>query len=181
MIKVLLNKQTEKNIYINEYNAFESYVYFSIEITGMTRNQFFLLLFVIFVGPFFANKLLWLATSTQTTGTMRFTGHDNLGSVLGMSSYPVIRFKAGRDTIYFNGNINLDLRRDELVSIRYQKNNPSDAKINTFVCVWGDTMAYSLLPFLILLVVYLHPDIIPKKSKIFINKKSMIKIIPPGT
>ena len=147
----------------------------------MSRNQFFLLLFVVFIGPFFVNKLLWLSTSTLTTGAMRFIGHDNLGSVLGMSTYPVIRFITGRDTVYFNGNVNINLHRGEMIAVRYQKNNPSDAKVNTFVCIWGDTLAYGLLPLLVLVVLYLHPDIIPKKSSIQFGKKPFIKIVQKKT
>ena len=87
-------------------------------------------------------KLFWLAGSRETTGTMYFTGHGNFGSVLGISTYPVIWFKQGKDTIFFNGNVNIPLKQDETVSVRYQINNPSDAKVNSFACIWGDTVAY---------------------------------------
>ena len=140
----------------------------------MSRNQFFGLLLIIFIGPFLASKFIWLSTSALTTGTMRFTGHDNLGSVLGISTYPVIRFTRGTDTIYFNGNVNIDLQKGEMIPVRYQKNNPSDAKVSTFVCIWGDTLAYGLLPLLVLVVLYLHPDI---KSSIHIGKKPFIMIV----
>ncbi|HSZ34146.1 MAG TPA: hypothetical protein VK772_12600 [Puia sp.] len=48
----------------------------------ISRHTFFLLLFVIIILPIPVYKLLWLATSTETTGTMYFTGHGNLGSCL---------------------------------------------------------------------------------------------------
>ncbi len=70
---------------------------------------------------------------------MYFTGHGNLGSVLGISTYPVIWFKSGKDTIFFNGNVNIPLKPDEKVSVRYKTDNPSDAKVNSFTCIWGDT------------------------------------------
>jgi hypothetical protein len=79
--------------------------------------------------------------------------------------------------VEFNGNINLDLVRGETISVCYQKNNPSDAKMNSPICIWGDTMAYLLLPFLFLLVVFLKPDIIPKKSKVLLGKKPFIGIL----
>jgi hypothetical protein len=85
----------------------------------------------------------------ETTGTFYFTGHGNFGSVLGISTYPVIWFKQGNDTILFNGNVNIPLKPDEKISVRYQRNNPADAKVNTFTCIWGDTMAYELGPFLV--------------------------------
>ncbi len=106
-----------------------------------------MILFAITNLPIPVYKLIWLATSTETTGTMYFTGHGNLGSVLRISTYPVIWFKEGRDTIFF-GNVNIPLKEGEKVSIRYQKNNPGEAKINMFSCIWGDSLAYAIGPFL---------------------------------
>jgi hypothetical protein len=122
-------------------------------------------------------KLLWLATSTETTGTMYFLGHGNLGSVLGISTYPVIWFKAGHDTIYFNGNVNIPLKEGERVSVRYQKSDPDDAKINTFSCIWGDSLAYELGPVLIFIIIFFHPDLVPRKSRILLGTKPIIKFV----
>jgi hypothetical protein len=143
----------------------------------LSRNSFFLLLFGLIISPFFIYKLFWLAGTRETTGTMYFTGHGNLGSVLGISTYPVIGFKSGRDTIYFNGNVNIPLKEGEIVPVRYQRNDPGDAKINEFTCIWGDTLAYTLGPFLIFLVIFFHPDLVPKKSRIELGKKPFIKFV----
>jgi hypothetical protein len=143
----------------------------------LSRNSFFLLLFALINLPIPLYKLFWLAGTKETTGTMYFNGHGNLGSVLGISSYPVIWFKAAKDTIYFNGNVNIPLKPDEHVSVRYQRSNPSDAKVNTFTCIWGDTLAYELGPFLIFWIIFLHPDLVPKRSKIILEKKKGIKFI----
>lgn len=115
--------------------------------------------------------------SKEATGTFYFTGHGNLGSVFGISTYPVIRFIIGKDTNYFNGNVNIPLNPDEKVLVRYQRNNPADAKINTFSCIWGDTLAYELGPFLILLVVFFHPDLVPKQAFIQVGKKPFLKLL----
>ncbi|HLK27690.1 MAG TPA: DUF3592 domain-containing protein [Puia sp.] len=147
----------------------------------LTRNQFFILLLIIVMLPFFARKLIWLATSKQTIGRMWYEGHGNFGSVLGLSSYSVIRYKAGKDSLYFNNNTFLDLEPGELIEVRYQRNNPSDAIANNFLSIWGQTIVYAFFPFLILLVIYLTPErlspIIPRKSKILLGKKPFIKII----
>src|SRR5450432_1560383 len=90
----------------------------------LSRNSFFLLLFGLMISPLLLYKLIWLAGTRETTGTMYFTGHGNLGSVLGISTYPVIRFTSGKDTVYFNGNVNIPLKPDEKVSVRYQRNDP---------------------------------------------------------
>ena len=143
----------------------------------VSRNSFFILLAALVLLPLLMHKLIWLAGSRETTGTMYFTGHGNLGSVLGISTYPVIRFMSGKDTLYFNGNINIPLKEDEKVSVRYQKSNPPDAKVNTFSCIWGDTLAYELGPFLILLIVFFHPDLVPKKAKVLVGKKPFLQFI----
>jgi hypothetical protein len=143
----------------------------------ISRNSFFLILFVLINLPIPLYKLIWLATSRKTIGTMYFTGHGNLGSVLGISTYPVIWYKVGKDTIYFNGNVNIPLKEGERVSVRYQKNNPDDAKINTFSCIWGDSLAYGLGPLLIFIIVFFHPDLVPKKSRILLGYKPLVKFV----
>ncbi len=143
----------------------------------ISRNTFFLILFAIIGLPIPIYKLVWLATTTETTGTMYFTGHGNLGSVLGISTYPVIRFKARGDTIFFNGNVNIPLKEGESVSVRYQRNNPGDAKINTFSCIWGDSLAYEIGPLLIFIIIFFHPDLVPRKSRILLGTKSFIKFV----
>jgi hypothetical protein len=143
----------------------------------VSRHSFFLLLLVVILLPLPLYKLFWLAGSRETTGTMYFTGHGNLGSVLGISTYPVIWFRQENDTIFFNGNVNIPLKQDEKVSIRYQISNPSDAKVNSFTCIWGDTLAYESGPFLVFLIIFLHPDLVPKKAKIRLRWKTGIKFV----
>lgn len=77
----------------------------------LSRNQFFLLLFAVIACPLFLHKLFWLANSAKTNAVMEFTGHGNLGSVLGISSYPVMMFVAKADTFHFNGNLNIPLEK----------------------------------------------------------------------
>jgi hypothetical protein len=146
-----------------------------------SRNQFFLLLFFIFISPLYIYKLAWLAGSKQTTGIMEFVGHGNLGSALGISTYPVMKFVVGKDTIHFNGNMDYKMLPEDFVPVRYRQHNPSDAKMNTFICIWGDTLVYSIGPVLVLLVLYLTPDrfesLIPKRSSVIIGKRPFIRII----
>jgi hypothetical protein len=148
----------------------------------LNRNRFFLLLFAVSVLPFFVYKGIWLATTKKTSGVLYFIGHGNLGSVLGISTYPVIQFRVNQDSFEFNGNMTMDLHPGEVVPVRYQKNNPSDAKINTLICIWGDTLAYAFFPVLVLLIIFLIPErfdpLVPRKSKIQLGGKPLIRIIP---
>jgi hypothetical protein len=146
-----------------------------------TKNQFYLLLAIIFISPFLLNKIGWLVNSSKTIGEMRFVGHGNLGSALGISTYPVIRFMIGKDTIYFNSNVNLDIKPGEKIPVRYQKNDPSDARVDNFACIWMETIAYAMLPVLVLFVLYIMPDrldpVIPKRAKVIIGKKPFLRIL----
>lgn len=137
----------------------------------LSRNLFFLFLFVLIVLPLPLYKLIWIMRSGEAEGTKFFTGHGNFGSVLGISTYPVIWFKTGKDTVYFNGNMDIPLKDGEKIPVLYQHSDPSDAKINVFSCVWGDTLAYSLGPLLVFLIVFFHPDLVPKKSAFILSKK----------
>ncbi len=145
---------------------------------NISRNSFFGLIFCVLILPFPIAKLIWLTGTSRAEGTMYFLGHGNLGSVLGISTYPVIRFKAGRDTIVFNANVNVPLEQGEKVSVRYKRNNPSDAKLNLFSCIWGDTLAYDFAPLLVFAIIFLHPDLIPRKSRVILGKKPFIQVIP---
>jgi len=146
----------------------------------LRRNHFFLLLLLIFIAPIVAYKVCWLACSEKTLGVMCFTGHTL--ETTGISRHPVIRFKAaGKDSIFFNGNSNMEYRKGELVPVRYQKDHPSDARIDIPISIWGDTLAWALYPFLVILVLYLTPQrlqpLIPEKAHIRLTiKRPFIKI-----
>jgi hypothetical protein len=143
----------------------------------LSRRSFFIVLFLILVVPWFIPKVIWIATSAKTTGHMEFIGHDNLGSTLGMTTYPVIKFDVGGLTFHFNGNMNVPLKKGDSVEIRFQKKHPSDARINSFGTLWGDTIAYGAGPFLFYLVLLLSPSIFPWKSRIRIGWPSQIELV----
>jgi hypothetical protein len=136
---------------------------------NFSKNKFFLLLFAVVITPFLIYKLLWLAGTATTNGTMGFVGKEYSGQIVHV--YSVIRFRTGKDTIWFNGNDNILFKPGERVPVRYVLNNPKDARINYFVSVWGDTVVYGGIPTLIILIAYLHPLIVPKRSRIHLNFK----------
>ena len=148
----------------------------------LSRNQFFLLLLLVFVVPIVAYKVCWLARSQRTLGVMCFTGHTL--ETIGVSRHPVIRYRAGNDSIFFNGNSNVDYHDGDLVPVRYRQNNPYDARIDIPVSIWGDTLAWALFPFLLILVLYLTPErlqpLIPRSAAIRLSRKRpYIRIVSP--
>jgi hypothetical protein len=146
----------------------------------LSRNQFFILLFIIFIGPFIAYKTIWIITSEKTMGRILFRGR--MIEVQGTSDHSVIKYKAGKDSLFFNTEDDLEMKKREIVSVLYQKNNPSNACVNNFAGVWLGTLIYALFPFLIILALFFTPQrldpIIPKKSKVVFGKSPFVKIIP---
>lgn len=143
----------------------------------LNKIQFGILVMALVALPFVGYKTLWLLKSVSATGTMCFMGKSLNGQF--SSTYPVIRFNTPKgDTVFFNGLEQAEYKPGELVPIRYQKANPNDARINQFAGIWQDTLVYALVPFLLLLLVLLHPEIIPRGAKVVIGGKAFCKIIP---
>lgn len=148
----------------------------------LSRARFFGCLFLLLAGPILAPRLLWLAGSRHTTGTMAFVGHDGLGSVLGISTYPVIFFQLGKDSVFFNGMQGYGYKPGDRVPVRYSINNPADARIDQPLSLWGQTVVNLLLPIFIWLVIFLTParfdPLVPRRSKLLVQlKRPFIKII----
>lgn len=145
-----------------------------------SRNQFFLLLFIIAVVPFYAVKINWLAHSQLTGGRMWFIGHtlEDLGNI---TDHLVIKYKVGNDSLDFAAKNDVEINEGDIVSVRYQTNDAKNVKLNNFKSIWLDTILYSMLPSLIILILFLTPDrfdpLIPKKAKIIIRKKPFIEIV----
>jgi hypothetical protein len=131
---------------------------------AIRRTYFFLLLFTILIVPFIIYKIVWLAGSEKTYGKMSFIGKTFSGQMDDV--YSVISFMVGKDTIWFNGRNNIFFEEGETLPVRYQPNNPVDAKVNVFLAIWGDTLVYGGIPVLILIVIFVHPQIVPYRSRI---------------
>lgn len=137
------------------------------------------MLFFITVFPFPLYKLVWIARSKATTGTMCFMGKSIDGQFA--HSYPVIKFSTnGRDTVFFNGTDELMYQKGESIAVRYQQNNPSNARISSFKGLWMDTLIYALIPMLILSIIYFHPDLLPQGASVKLGMKPVISVLEPA-
>ena len=142
----------------------------------LLKWQFFFLLLCMLLLPFVIYKTVWLVASVPTQGTMCFMGKNLNGQF--SSTYPVIKFRTEKgDTIFFNGLNEAEYKIGAQVPVRYQRTNPSDARINGFAAIWQDAIIYALVPVLVLLLVFVHPGIIQRQSKIIIGKKALVKVI----
>jgi hypothetical protein len=150
----------------------------------LSRTRFFLFFFLLLAGPLLAPRLLWLAGSRHTTGTMAFVGHDGLGSTLGISTYPVIFFRLGKDSIFFNGMQGYGYKPGDRVPVRYSLNHPDDARIDQPLSLWGQTAVNLLLPVFIWLVILLTParfdPLVPRGCRLLVQwKKPFVKVLLP--
>src|SRR5258708_24526813 len=126
----------------------------------ISKPIFFAMLFAIVVAPFWLSKLEWLMRSRKAPGVMAFVGMGFAGDQI-KEDYSVICFRVGMDTIWFNGIGNLPYKPGDNLGVRYQPGDVNDVRVNTFAGIWGDTLVYSGIPALLLLVLFLHPLVVP--------------------
>ncbi len=136
---------------------------------SLSKSALFGCILFLVLAPFLLCKLVWLADSEKATGTMGFKGKTQTGQYV--HNYSVIFFKIDTVEYWFNGLDNVFFKNGEKVAIRYKKKDPYDAKIDSFVSIWGDTLVYGGIPLAILVVVFLHPHIIRRGSRFVIQKK----------
>ncbi len=140
------------------------------------RTTFFLILAVVCIVPFAGRNIWWLIRSEKATGEMRFMGKDFAGQL--PVQYPIIRFRFGKDTLWFRGPSNIMYQKGELVPVRYQKKDPADARVATFAGIWVTSLIIASPFLLILLITYLHPLIVPRQSKIaLVRKKPFLRLV----
>jgi hypothetical protein len=140
-----------------------------------SKNAFFFLLFLLLLSPIVLPNVIWLLRSVKTTGKVEGIGHAT-GISLGRDTYALVSFMAGKDTFYFQGKDD-DYKQGDIVPLRYQKEDPEDARIVSFYSIWGNTIAYSGVPLIFWIICFFAPDIVPKKAKILIGKKPFLKLV----
>lgn len=129
----------------------------------VSRNRFFAFL-VVLIMPFFIPRLIWLQRSQALTGSVSFTGKDQAGQF--MHTYAVVTFRVNDSLYWFKGPDNMLYPEGTSIPVLYQPARPSDARIQSFLSVWGDLLVYAGIPFLLLFMLFIHPEIIPWKKKI---------------
>lgn len=141
-----------------------------------SKHAFFGLLTLLCFAPFLIYKWAWIAGSERTMGTMGFRGKSYTGQL--EHHYSVISFEAGGDTVWFNGNDNIFFKEGEKVPVRYQRDHPSEARLDIFPSMWGDTLVYGGIPVAILLMLYLHPHIFPWGCRFRLQAKRPFVSVP---
>ena len=128
------------------------------------------MLFFLVTVPFFPGKLWWLAHSRKATGVLFLEGRGEAGDQIPLN-YTIICFRLAKDTIWFNGLGNLHLPEGTPLPVRYQADNPYDAKVDIFEGICGDTVVYAGILVLMLIVIALHPLVVPYRKKVLLTLK----------
>ncbi|MBC7849757.1 MAG: DUF3592 domain-containing protein [Chitinophagaceae bacterium] len=145
---------------------------------NLSRISFFGILLFVILTPFICSKLLWLSRTQTTTGIASFTGKSMAGTYVHV--YTNVFFIVGTDSIWFKGLDNVLFKEGEKVSVRYNPADPHQATLNNFASIWGGTLVYGGIPVILLLAIFLHPQIIPYKSRIRLAARMpLITIQPP--
>jgi hypothetical protein len=132
---------------------------------SFTKIHFFLLLGLVFVGPFVGYKLLWLLHSRHAVGVYSFKGLGEAGDQVQLD-YSICWFPLGKDTIWFNGVGNIPFQEGDAIPVRYAVDDPGDVRIDIFPAIWGDTIVYGGIPLFTLLMMYLHPKVVPRGRRV---------------
>jgi hypothetical protein len=141
------------------------------------RTTFFLALSLLLLVPLLAPRTIWLIRSQKSEGIVAYKTMGDIGDQIRLSSN-VIYFRHEKDTVWFNDMANLPLTPGERIPIRYRADHPSDARVDRFLALWGDLLVYGGLPLLLLIVIFLHPDLIPRRSMVRVGwKKPIIELV----
>jgi ABC-type phosphate/phosphonate transport system permease subunit len=132
---------------------------------------------ILFVGaallvivPLTVNKIAWLSATNTTIGELSFEGMGNALDQM-RSTYSVVAFKLDNDTIWFNASPNLSFKPGDQVPVRYNKNDPNDALLNTFAGIWLSTLIAGGIPLSILLIIFLNRHIVPYRSRVMLSRR----------
>lgn len=134
------------------------------------KTPFFLILILLAVCPFIAARLVWLSGTVATTGTYGFAGRGQAGDQMPLD-YSFIFFRVGKEIVWIKGLGNLGLHTGDSLPVRYRVDDPADARVGTFAGIWGDVLVYGGIPVFILLIIYLHPAVVPWRSRLRVTLK----------
>ncbi|HVS96660.1 MAG TPA: DUF3592 domain-containing protein [Puia sp.] len=144
----------------------------------LRKSLFFALVAIAIAAPFWTVRSLWVIRSVKATGVFGFAGNGYAGDQV-RQDYSVISFVAGNKEIWFNGLGNLGYKPGQCVPVRYQPDDPYDARVDIFAGIWGDVLVYSGILVFLLLILFLHSRVVPWGSRVRVMiRRPFLQIIP---
>ena len=144
----------------------------------MHRTKFFLALISIWVIPLVAYKCIWLMQSRKVNGIFAF---ESLGPALDQIRFPysVLWFRNGNDTVWLKGPGGLQHKSGDVVPLRFIPGSEATAKVDNFKGIWMGTIIYGGIILLVLIVIFLHPEIIPYRSRVKLTgRQPFVSLVP---
>ncbi|HMC85323.1 MAG TPA: hypothetical protein VKI61_07350 [Chitinophagaceae bacterium] len=136
----------------------------------------FVSIVALYVTPVMVPRIIWLVRSQKTTGVFSFEGKGSAGEQIKLS-YSFIYYMYGNQKIWFEGPGHMPLQEGAIVPIRYQINNPADAKVDSFYGLWADAAVYCGEPLIMLIFIFLNRGIFPPGSRIRLTLKKPFLLI----
>ena len=146
------------------------YFVYLVVMLVLGKIKFFGLVAFLVAAPFVLFKMVWLARSVRVMGCYSFAGMGEAGEQVRLD-YSICWFPVGKDTVWFNGMGNLPFRPGDAIPVRYQADDPADAKVDIFAAIWGDTVVDTGVPLFMLLAVFLHPKVVPWGRKVAVRRQ----------
>lgn len=135
------------------------------------------MLFLLLAAVVVSGKVRWLIRSEKGYATYYMHSAGNALDQIRVT-HSVLYFTHGKDTVWFDGPENLYKETGTLVPIRYQPDHPSDVKVDNLLGIWGSSLVFGGVPLLTLLIVALHPHIIPYRARFHLMaRKPFIRVI----
>ena len=134
------------------------------------KFPFFLILFFLIGIPMVAPRLIWLARSRTVKGIMGFAGRGTVGEQL-QQTYDYMYIPSGDEKIWVNVSGGTGYQPGDSVSLRYLPSDGINARVNSLIGLWGDILVYEGIPELMLLISFLHPQVVPGGSKLRLSRR----------
>ncbi len=103
----------------------------------------------IVAGWFFMRRLAFIRSSAVAPGVVVALREEHDGMETQRFRYPRVRFRSasGRDTTFESGMSRggAAWKIGEVVSVRYRRDQPQVAELDSFVSLWGATLLFALL------------------------------------
>jgi hypothetical protein len=132
------------------------------------KIPFFLSLWLSLTIPLVTPRLVWIVRSRKTMGVMGFEGRGTAGEQIPLT-YSNLYYMAGGERVWFTGPPGLGYKRGDPVPVRYLR---ADARVDSLIGLWGDILVYGGIPTFILLICFIHPDVVPRGSGLLLTLKS---------
>jgi hypothetical protein len=135
------------------------------------KIPFFLILFLILTIPLVTPRLIWIARSRTAVGRMGFEGRGTAGEPIPLT-YSNLYYQPVKERIWFTAPPGMGYKEGDRVPVRYLPASMTDARVDSFIGLWGDILVYGGIPAFILLICFVHPEVVPWNSRLLLTLKS---------